>query len=325
MGKARHDLDMAWKEALTAFLPDFLALFHPEAHGAIDWSQPPVFLESELRRLHRGLPGTRKGRRMHVDLLARVRLRAGAEALVLIHVEVQSQHDPHFEVRMSLYHHRLFDRYRVPVFSVAVLADSHPNWRPDHHETGLWGCVSSFRFPVVKLLDWRERRAELEASSNPFALVVAAHLAVLETRPDQPARLLAALRLVRLLVGGGFSQETISGLFDVLVAMMTLSGTLATAFDEEVARLEEEAPVRLLNRYDRRARREGLREGRQEGLRSSVQAFCEARFGLVSAELVEALAAVADPKALERLARKAATVSSPEEFLEAVRAEGRPG
>ncbi len=33
------------------------------------------------------------------------------------------------------------------------------------------------RYPVIKLLDWRARDAELAASMNPFAVVVRAHLA----------------------------------------------------------------------------------------------------------------------------------------------------
>jgi len=31
------DFDSPWKEALEQALPDFLALFFPEAHAGIDW------------------------------------------------------------------------------------------------------------------------------------------------------------------------------------------------------------------------------------------------------------------------------------------------
>jgi len=46
----------------------------------------------------------------------------------------------------------------------------------------LWGCELRFTYPIVKLRDYRARRAELEASDNPFATVVLAHLAA----PDTP-------------------------------------------------------------------------------------------------------------------------------------------
>ncbi len=40
----------------------------------------------------------------------------------------------------------------------------------------LWGCQASLSFPVVKLRDYNERWAELEVSTNPFAIVVMSHL-----------------------------------------------------------------------------------------------------------------------------------------------------
>ncbi len=231
MSRTRKNLDPVWKEALTAYLPDFLALFLPTVHQAIDWTISPVFLESETRSLRRALPvqPAPRGQRRQADLVVKVHLNGGQEALVLLHVEVQSQRDPHFALRMSQYHHRLVDRHGLPVFSLAVLGDAAPGWRPCYHQTELWGCRAYFRFATLKLLDWKERRAELEASTNPFALVVAAHLAVLETRPDQPARLVLALRLVRLLLQRGFTQEQLDGLFPLLEAMIPESKTLAEA------------------------------------------------------------------------------------------------
>lgn len=121
---------------------------------------------------------------------------------------------------MRLYNDRLFDLTELPVFSMAVLVDASPTWRPNRHVVELWGCRSTLEFPVVKLLDWRGRREELERSSNPFALVAAANLAVLETRPDQQARLERALRIVRLLLQRGFTQEQIDLLFLILEVMM---------------------------------------------------------------------------------------------------------
>jgi len=59
--------------------------------------------------------------------------------------------------------------------------------RAVHHEMGLWGCEVRFRFPTVKLLDFRERLAELEANRNPVAALVLAHLAAQQTRADPTA------------------------------------------------------------------------------------------------------------------------------------------
>ena len=37
--------DTPWKAALTRYLPEFMAFYIPEAHAAIDWHQPPRFLD----------------------------------------------------------------------------------------------------------------------------------------------------------------------------------------------------------------------------------------------------------------------------------------
>jgi len=252
-----------------------------------------------------------------VDLVVRVQLKGGQQALVLLHVEVQSQRDPHFTLRMSLYRHRLFERYGLPVFSLAILGDADPGWRPCCHETELWGCRTYFRFATLKILDWKERRAELEASTNPLALVVAAHLAVLETRPDQPARLMLALRLVRLLLQRGFSQEQTDGLYRLLEAMMTMSKNLAEAFDAEVAHLEEEHAVKLITRSEMR----GIKKGRLEGQRRMLQGFASARFGEAADEIAEALESIGDPEVLLRLVGTVATATNAAEIMAAIRKE----
>ncbi len=47
----------------------------------------------------------------------------GEEAWVLIHVEVQNQAEVDFGERMFVYHYRIFDRFRRPMVSLAVLGD----------------------------------------------------------------------------------------------------------------------------------------------------------------------------------------------------------
>jgi len=261
MPRSRNNLDLAWKEALTAWLPEFLELFLPQAHAAIDWSRAPEFLESELRRLGRGL----KGQGKRADLVAKVFLRSGSPTILVIHIEVQAQKDGSIALRMRLYYNRLFDRYQCPILSILVLGDSSPDWRPSQHESEFAGCHSVVRFPVIKLLDWRDRLPELEAIRNPFALVVAAHLAVLETRPDQPARVQRALRLCRLMVKHGYSRDDISRLFDILDSMMAMTDELHEVFQVEVARLEEELHMALISPTELKGIKKGRLEGRTEG------------------------------------------------------------
>jgi hypothetical protein len=96
MAVGPDDYDSPWKEVLENFLPDCLALFFPRAYEAIDWTKPYTFLDQELRQIQRE---AELGRQV-VDKLVRVARRDGAEAWVMIHIEVQSQPEGDFAKRM---------------------------------------------------------------------------------------------------------------------------------------------------------------------------------------------------------------------------------
>lgn len=51
----------------------------------------------------------------------------------------------------------------------------------------------------MKLLDYADREVELEANSNPFAIVVLAHLKTRATKHDPERRFQWKLRLFKLL------------------------------------------------------------------------------------------------------------------------------
>ncbi|WP_295408356.1 hypothetical protein [uncultured Thiocystis sp.] len=136
--------------------------------------------------------------RRYADKLVKVQTREGQETWVLVHVEVQGAAQAGFAERMYVYHYRLFDRYRVDIVSRAVLADDTPGFRPRSDRRCRWGCHVFFRFPVQKLLDWHARWDALEASPNPFGVVVMAHLKAQESK-DGASRKHWKWRLTRLL------------------------------------------------------------------------------------------------------------------------------
>ncbi len=191
---------------MEEYLEDFFALFFPRAHAEIDWACGFTFLDKELQQVVRDAD---LGRRM-ADKLVQVWRRDGVDAWVLAHIEVQSQEEAIFAHRMFVYYYRLLDRYARQVASFAVLGDERPGWRPSRYETALWGCELRFTYPIVKLRDYRARRAELEASDNPFATVVLAHLAVQDTRRSAARRREVKLALTRRLYERGYSRERVS-------------------------------------------------------------------------------------------------------------------
>ena len=94
-----NDYDGAWKAALDVYLQEFLELCFPAIHAAIDWRRPYRFLETELQRAS---SAAYRGRRT-VDKLVEVWGRDGVAAWVLIHIEIQSQNQTDFPLRMFQY------------------------------------------------------------------------------------------------------------------------------------------------------------------------------------------------------------------------------
>jgi len=317
MAKARTDADSPWKEALERYLRECLALFLPEAHADIDWSRPPQFLDGELRQaMRRSKTGARR-----VDRLIRVWLLDGTDAWVLIHVEVQGRRDRAFAERMYLYQGRIYDHYRREVISAAILADDRPSWRPALYERGRWGCRTRFEYPVIKLLDWRARRAELEASDNPFATIVLAHLAAQETRADPAARTRAKLGLVRRLYERGYDRERVVDLFRFIDWLMVLPEAAEAEVWREIERLEEEGQMPYITSVERigveRGKQEGRLEGKQEGRLEGKQAMlrrqAHARFGALP-DAVEAKIAAADEATLDAMADRVIVAATVEDL-----------
>ena len=286
MSVAADDYDSPWKEAVEAFLPDCLALFFPRAFEAIDWTREPAFLDKELQQVQRE---AEQGRRV-VDKLVRVYRYDGTDAWVLIHIEIQSQPEADFAKRMFTYHYRLIDRYDRPIVGLAILGDEQSDWRPLDYQTDLWGYGIRFTFRAVKLLDYRPELARLEASQNPFAIVVLAHLKAQETRRDPRARLRAKLAVMRRLYARGYNREHILGPFRFIDWVMRLPEDLERAFWSDWQEYEEEKQMRYVTSVERIGREEGRVEGRQEGLSEGLLAGIELalklKFGPAGQEII---------------------------------------
>ena len=70
-----------------------------------------------------------------------------------------------------MYRHRIWEKYKVNVASLAILCDDEKNYLPNQYKTKIWGCKLNFEFPVVKLLDFGEDWAKLEEEDNPFSIL----------------------------------------------------------------------------------------------------------------------------------------------------------
>jgi len=157
----------------------------------------------------------------------------------------------------------------------------------------------------VKLRAYRERWAELEASDNPFATVVMAHLQSHATRRRLNQRLEGKLQLVRRLYERGYTRDDVLELFRFLDWVLTLPPVLEVRFQTAVIELERERQMPYITSIERmgieKGREEGRQEGRQEGEMVILRRLLTRRFGLLSDEVEQRLHA-ATVQDLERWA-----------------------
>jgi hypothetical protein len=295
------DYDSPWKEALDVYFRAFLAFFFPQVHADIDWSRGHEFLDKELQKI---VPRAARGW-LYVDKLVKVWRKNGRETWVLIHIEVQTQRDRRFPKRMFDYNRRISDRYNRTVVSLAVLADDDRRWRPDHYEEELWCWSAGMRWPSAKLLDFVGREQALEASANPFAQVVLAHLKALETRGDPAARRLWKWRLVRGLYERGWDPEDVRQLFRLIDWLIELPPPFKQQFDHDLDEYEEGLRVPYVTTIERR------------GMLKLISNLLRARFGEEGARLIPAIEELDDAEKYEALHLVIATATTLDEVQRA--------
>ncbi len=136
--------------------------------------------------------------------------------------------------RMMVYRCRAYDLYQLPILSIAILIDDDRNWRIDYHREQSFDTYLEIRYLVIKLWDFPNRRQELEAINNRFAMIMLAQLLVLETQRDSEARLKAKIALPK---------------------------EFEPIYNQAVRHIEEEKRMNYINTAQRIGRQEGIQEG----------------------------------------------------------------
>ncbi|GBL16360.1 hypothetical protein MTo_03683 [Microcystis aeruginosa NIES-1211] len=330
MNPTTANYDEPWKEALSEYFEAFLCFFFPEVHQLIDWTKTPESLEKELKRI----TASAKTKKRFADKLYKAWLLEGQEVWILIHIEIQSQYEENFPQRMYIYNYRAFDLYQKPVISLAILGDERVNWRPDSYNYTIAGCEVSLKFPTVKLLDYEERWTELETSSNPFAIIVMAHLKTKATTGKLPQREQWKWKLIRGLYEKEFEREQIIKLFEIIDNMMTLSPELQSSLESKIKQFEEERTMPLMSNMELRGiergkeigeeigELRGIERGKEIGVleksRDAIKTVLTVRFGEISSEIEEIIDKMTNPTILEELLKLAATANSLAEFKQSL-------
>ena len=258
--------DSPWKEAIEHYFLEFLIFYFPDAYRRVDWSKEHIFLDQELRAVVQDAElGTR-----FVYKLVRVTERSGEERWIYIHVEVQGTRQSEFAQRMFVYNYRIFDRYKKPVASLAVLADEHKQWKPSSYGYSVLGCKHILEFPVAKLTDYDEKIDELLASDNAFALITAAHILTRQTRKENQERYEAKLSLVRILYQRRWDKQRVIDLFKVIDWLMTLPVWLETRIWQEIETIEEHKNMQYITSVERIAIAKGITQGITQGIAKGI-------------------------------------------------------
>ena len=274
--------DSPWKEAIENYLPEFMAFYFPDAYAGIDWAKEYIFLDKELRAVVQDAElGTR-----FVDKLVRVTEIGGVESWIYIHVEVQGTKQPEFAERMFVYNYRIFDRYKRPVASLAVLADEHKMWKPTSYGFAVLGCRHTLEFPVAKLTDYEDKLDELLESDNAFEWITAAHILTQKTRTQDQERYNAKLRLLRILYDRHWDKQRVINLFNVIDWLMQLPEWLNSQVWQELETIEEREKMQYVTSVERI----GIAKGMAKGKSSLLTRLLERRFGVLPEWASEQLA-----------------------------------
>lgn len=305
MRRATTDYDAYWKEAVHSYFRDCIRLFFPSLHKLISWKHPVQFLDTELKRLRLG-----RGRRP--DILAQVQLKNGVESLIVVHIEIQVQPDPHFEERMFDYYLHLRATYDKEIICLAILADANSNWRPKRFYRQIAEFQLLFEFMTVKLLDLDPQ--VLEQSGNPIAVITLAHLNALRLRKKPDLLLQEKIRMIRKLLEGGYTRRYIAN----RTCMRRWTQSWHCLKNWSAREVQRKKRIRRLTSLEQIAledgAKRGLEQGFEQGLRAGIVQMLELRFGTVPNTVLEALHDVHDVDALRLLHAEALKTESLERF-----------
>ncbi|WP_238142389.1 hypothetical protein [Microcystis aeruginosa] len=158
----------------------------------------------------------------------------------------------------------------------------------------------------------------MEASSNPFAIIVMAHLKTKATTGKLPEREQWKWRLIRGLYEKEFEREQIIKLFEIIDNMMTLSSELQSSLESKIKQFEEERTMPLMSNMELRGIERGKEIGKEigalENARNYVKTVLKMRLGDIPIEIEQAVDKISVLSILDELLKSALTVNSFDEL-----------
>lgn len=176
-----------------------------------------------------------------------------------------------------------------------------PEFRENIYQISRWGFRLHFEFPVVKLLDYRQKWEELERDPNPFAIATMAFLKTVETQGNDQERYQWKKHFLLELYHRGLSRETIVALYEFIGVIMALPEAKDEELIEEIKQTTEETQMSLLTTAERVGMKKGIVQGREEGLKEAISDILEIKFGVAGLGLFGHVKQITDLEALRKI------------------------
>ncbi|MCF0074588.1 Rpn family recombination-promoting nuclease/putative transposase [Dyadobacter sp. CY261] len=275
--------DILWKSILEDIFDDFLRFFFPNADTLFDLERGFEYLDQELDQLFPPVSDACATR--YVDKLVKVYCRSGAEAWLLVHIEVQGYRDDTFADRMFTYYYRIWDKYRKPTTAFAILTDDCKHYLPYQFEQACLGTSLCFKFNSFKVLDQSEE--VLSESDNPFAqAVLITKTALIGKRLSVEELYRLKIQLAKRLLNRNIPKWKIGRLMNFLQFYVRLGNReLDVEFDLEIDRVvdQNKIPMTFEETILMIVKEEGLEQGISQERLARNTAFvrnllCETKF-----------------------------------------------
>lgn len=151
----RSEQDSAWKDFLDVYFKECMEFLYNDLYAMIDWSKNYQSLDSELQ----AITSEKMQGKKFVDKLIRVSTKDNKPQIIFFHVEIQGRKEEGFEERLFHYYCRLYDKYKLPILTLAILTDDDMKWRPHCYHFSLWNhSIIIFNFFTQKLIDFKDKR-----------------------------------------------------------------------------------------------------------------------------------------------------------------------
>ncbi len=203
------DHDQLFKQLISTFFVEFLELFFPEILEYLD-RKSIEFLDKEM------FTDPVSGRKYQADLVVKARFRDSG-AFFIIHNENQARREEDFDQRMFFYFSATYQKYRLPVYPIAVLSfDSPKKEQPHRHSIAFPDLeVLKFTYRVVQLnrLDWHD----FLNRPNPVAAALMSKMRV--AKADRPRVKLECLRMLVSLNLNLDERKLVSGFVDTYLEL----------------------------------------------------------------------------------------------------------